>query len=146
MIILGTKQENYALLMTLGTEVVDYGHELYRMGMPKCTINGNKVLFMTVPKEGIDAQFDHLRELLEAEADGSIAPIPCKIGDRVWAIRSYNGSKHPQEGIVSEIYFLPDMTLQIVVKHVARGIFGKTIFHTLHETQEAIDRLEAEKA
>lgn len=64
--------------------------------------------------------------------------LPCKIGDRVWAIRSYKGHKHPQDGIVSEMYFLNDMRLQIVVKHVARGEWGKTVFATREDAVAAI--------
>lgn len=64
---------------------------------------------------------------------------PCKIGDRVWAIRSYKGIKHPQEGVVSEMFFTDDMQLMIVVKHVARGVWGKTVFGTYAETNKAIE-------
>lgn len=64
--------------------------------------------------------------------------LPCRIGDTVWAIRSFHGHKHPQRGIVSEMYFLKDMRLQIVVKYIARGEWGKTIFHTEEEAKRAI--------
>lgn len=64
---------------------------------------------------------------------------PCNIGDRVWAIRSYKGIKHPQEGVVSEMFFTKDMQLMIVVKHVARGIWGETVFGSYKEASEAIE-------
>lgn len=66
------------------------------------------------------------------------AEVPCKIGDMVWAIRSYKGYEHPQMGVVSGMYFLPDMTLQIVVKHIARGKFGKTVFLTEADALDVI--------
>ena len=66
--------------------------------------------------------------------------LPCKIGDRVWAIRSYKGIKHPQEGIVSEMFFTNDMQLMIVVKNVARGTWGKTVFSSYKETDNAIEK------
>ena len=65
--------------------------------------------------------------------------LPCKIGDFVWAIRNYNGHKHPQRGIVSDMYFSNDMRLQVVVKHVARGEWGKTVFATDKEAYAAIE-------
>ena len=65
--------------------------------------------------------------------------IPCRIGDTVWAIRTYRGHKRPQKGLVKEMYFLPDMTLQIVVSHIARGKFGETVFLTEAETLNAIN-------
>lgn len=66
--------------------------------------------------------------------------LPCKIGDMVWVIRNYKGQDHPQMGIVSGMYFLPDMTLHIVVKHIARGKFGKTVFLTENDAIDAIER------
>lgn len=73
-------------------------------------------------------------KLLEVDA----VEVPCKIGDFVWAIRSFNGHKHPQRGIVSDMYFTKDMKLQIVVKYVARGEWGKTVFATDTEAYAAI--------
>lgn len=64
--------------------------------------------------------------------------VPCRIGDRVWAIRSFKGVKHPQDGIVSDMIFTKDMKLHIVVKYVARGEWGKTVFATCEEAQAAI--------
>ena len=64
--------------------------------------------------------------------------VPCKIGDFVWAIKNFNGHKHPQRGIVSDMYFLKDMSLQIVVKYVARGKWGETVFATDKEAYAAI--------
>ena len=64
--------------------------------------------------------------------------LPCKIGDFVWAIRSFKGHKQPQRGIVSEMFFTNDMRLNIVVKYVARGEWGKTVFATDKEAYAAI--------
>lgn len=64
--------------------------------------------------------------------------LPCKIGDFVWAIRNFKGHKHPQRGIVSDMFFTRNMKLQIVVKYVARGEWGKTVFATEKEAQAAI--------
>lgn len=71
---------------------------------------------------------------------GMLVEVPCKIGDMVWAIRNYKGHKHPQMGVATGMYFLPDMTLQIVVKHIARGKFGKTVFLTEADALDAIER------
>lgn len=74
----------------------------------------------------------------DAEEQGLLVRLPCKIGDTVWGIRAYKGTKHPQQGIVSEMYFLPDMSLQIVIKHVCRGKFGETVFLTREEAEQAL--------
>lgn len=62
--------------------------------------------------------------------------IPCRIGDTVWAIRDYKGTKIPQQGIVSEMFFTGEnMRLCIVVRYVARGEWGKTIFGSYEEAK-----------
>ena len=69
-----------------------------------------------------------------------IALLPCKIGDKVWAIRNYSGVKTPKCGVVSEMYFIEKMRLCIVVKNVARGEWGKTVFATCEEATAHIER------
>ena len=64
--------------------------------------------------------------------------LPCRIGDTVWAIRSYNGRKIPQKGIVSEMFFCDGMKLCIVVRRIARGEWGKTVFPTKEDAKLAI--------
>lgn len=72
---------------------------------------------------------------------GLLYEIPLKIGDTAWVIRRYQGHPHAQKGIVSELYFLPDMTLHAVIKHVARGEIGKTVFLTERNALDAIERM-----
>ena len=69
-----------------------------------------------------------------------VVELPCRIGDRVWAIRNYKGVKIPKEGIVSQMYFSDDMELVICVKFEARGLWGKTVFATKEEAQAEIAR------
>ena len=81
-------------------------------------------------------------EAIEACAEylllNGVITLPCKVGDTVWAIRDFKGIKHPQEGIVSEMYFTKEMKLHIVVKYVARGEFGKTVFLTREAAEAAL--------
>ena len=67
-----------------------------------------------------------------------ILDIPCKIGDTVWAIRKYNGVPTPIKGKVSQMYFLDDMRLAIVVKGIARGEWGKSIFASREEAEKRL--------
>lgn len=67
-----------------------------------------------------------------------IINIPCKIGDTVYAIRRYNGERSVKQGKVSQMFFTDDMELCIVVAHVARGLWGKTIFGSVGEAVKAI--------
>lgn len=72
------------------------------------------------------------------QSGGETIVLPCKIGDTVWAIRNYHGVKHPQQGVVTDMFFLSNMELQIVVKFVARGKWGENIFATKEDAEKAI--------
>ena len=67
--------------------------------------------------------------------------LPCKIGDRVWAIRNWKGVPNASEGIVSEMFFNKDMELMIVVKHIARGKWGEKVFATQEDAEAHIVRI-----
>lgn len=84
--------------------------------------------------------FERLAHYEDLEEQGRLVRVPCKIGDTVWAIRSYHGILRPQQGVVSEMYFRLDMTLQIVVKYVTRGELGRTIFLTREEAEAALQK------
>lgn len=76
--------------------------------------------------------------------------LPCKIGDYAYAIRNYKGHIHPQRGIVSEMYFLPNrnggMKLCVAVKGIARGEWGNEIFATDAAAYAEIERRNNGKA
>lgn len=67
--------------------------------------------------------------------------IPCKIGDRVFAIRNYGGKPQVYAGHVSEMCFIKDMKLSITVRGVARGTWGKNIFATREECEKRISEI-----
>ena len=70
------------------------------------------------------------RVLIQA-SEANAVPLPCKVGDEVWAIRQYRHIKIPVKGKVSEMYYIDEsMTLCIVVKGVCRGEWGKAVFPT----------------
>lgn len=66
--------------------------------------------------------------------------IPCKIGDRVWAIRSFGGVWQVKSGRVSEMFYVgEEMKLCIVVWNLTRGQWGKKIFGTYEEAEKALE-------
>ena len=71
--------------------------------------------------------------------------LPCRIGDTVWAIRSFHGIKSPQKGIVGDMFVTRDMELVIVVKYVARGKWGETVFATCEDAANAIARMRKDR-
>jgi RNA polymerase subunit RPABC4/transcription elongation factor Spt4 len=104
--------------------------------MQPVTLNGDAARSFALAAELSEAKqaLAALRADIEA---GRLVRVPCKRGDTVWAVRSYRDFKHPQQGVVSEMYFNPDMKLHVIVKHVARGELGKTVFLTHDEAEQA---------
>ena len=87
---------------------------------------------------------NRLCDLEDKIEQGKIVELPCKIGDEVWINRYFHSKLLPQKGIVSEMKFLPNMELQIVVKYVGRGRWGKDIFATPEEAKKKLKELEGE--
>lgn len=82
--------------------------------------------------------FQAAAKIIELLPKAKAVALPCRIGDRVWAIRNYKGVKIPKEGVVREMFFTDDMELVICVKGAARGLWGKTVFATEKEAAAAI--------
>jgi hypothetical protein len=84
---------------------------------------------------GIAMGLEFAKYLLEDAP--AVNPLPCKIGDTVWTFRNYWGTPIIKSGVVSEMFYLDDMRLAIVVKNTARGFWGKDIFATYEEAEAA---------
>ena len=97
-----------------------------------------------ISRKALIAEYDRVhigppggaRKLMEDAP--AVNPLPCKIGDTVWAIRNIKGVKQPQNGIVGEMFYTDDMRLCIVVRYIARGEWGKKVFATREEAEAAI--------
>ena len=99
--------------------------------------------------QALGVEPSHIRELAEADKDGRVVVLPCKVGDTVWRIVR-DGNPHITRDEVRDMYFADDMTL--CVELVGRRViftekFGKTVFLTREEAERALeDRKEAEHA
>jgi hypothetical protein len=85
--------------------------------------------------------YNRLREYEITEEQGLLLRLPCKVNDEVWAIRNYKGVTYAQKGFVNEMFFTKDMRLVIVVKNIARGEFGKKVFLTKEEAEQALKQM-----
>lgn len=85
-------------------------------------------------------------ELLKAYEDametGQIIRVPCKIGDRCWAIRRTSGGERLFSTVVSEMFIDSAGKLTVVAKNVARGYFGETIFTDYEEARAALAEIQ----
>ena len=90
---------------------------------------------------------DRLRELAEADKDGRVVVLPCKVGDTVWRIVR-DGEPHITRDEVRDMCFADDMTLcvELVGGRVTfTQKFGKTVFLSREEAEKALQEMEAAK-
>ena len=115
-----------------------------------CNNHTNKVrdkLVELLVNSGCTADTDTFEELADYLLKNNGTVLPCKIGDEVWCIRSYNGNKaHPQKGQVVGMYYADDMRLVIHVKNIGRGFWGDRVFATEEEALENIMKEGGESA
>ena len=90
---------------------------------------------------------DRLRELAEADKDGRVVVLPCKVGDTVWRIVR-DGEPHITRDEVRDMYFADDMTpcVELVGGRVTfTEKFGKTVFLSREEAEKALQKMEDKK-
>jgi hypothetical protein len=71
---------------------------------------------------------DRLREICAAERDGRLVVLPCKVGDTV-----YSTSPNQDKAIAC---YVP--SLHTIARWIEDGVFGKTVFLTRAEAEEAL--------
>lgn len=94
---------------------------------------------------------DRLRELSEADKDGRVVVLPCKVGQRVFALMDMD--KHISEcevkriGMGNEIGFIGLEPIGARGREygVSLNGFGKTVFLTREEAEKALEEREGKK-
>lgn len=78
----------------------------------------------------------HIRELAEADKDGCVVVLPCKLGTKVYRIR-YEIADYPDEPDleIADTWFTPEY----------REDIGKTVFLTREEAERALQEMEGKK-
>ena len=96
--------------------------------------------------QALGVEADRLRELAEADKDGRVVVLPCKVGDGLWTFCS-----HPVEQVysftVTDISTLNGRTLLNTSRcgvMDARDV-GKTVFLTREEAKKALQEMEGKK-
>lgn len=94
---------------------------------------------------------DRLRELAEADKDGRVVVLPCKVGQRVFAL--LDTDKHISECKVKQIVLGDEIGFVDLEPVGARGReygvsikgFGKTVFLTREEAEKALEAMRKEE-
>ena len=90
--------------------------------------------------------YDRLRELAEADKDGRVVILPCKVGQRVFALMDKHISECEvkQIGMGNEIGFIGLEPIGARGREygVALNGFGKTVFLSREEAEKALQEME----
>lgn len=83
--------------------------------------------------QALGVEADRLRELAEADKDGRVLILPCKLGTKVYRIR-YEIADYPDEPDleIADTWFTPEY----------RDDIGKTVFLTRAEAERALKEME----
>ena len=90
--------------------------------------------------------YTRLRELAEADKDGRLVVLPCKVGDTVYRIVR-DADPHIARDEVRNMYFADDMTLCVELvggRIILSEKFGKTVFLTREEAKRALEAMKDE--
>ena len=99
--------------------------------------------------DGVDV--DRMKELTEADKDGRLVVLPCKVGQRVFALLDtdthISECEVKQIGLGNEIGFvgLEPIGARGREYGVALNGFGKTVFLTREEAEKALAEMEGKK-
>ncbi len=80
--------------------------------------------------------FKRIVELMEAEKDGRLVELPCKIGDTVYRLCDPKSHKYVGERIVASVSLCGNNSWQIMT--TTEDWLGKTVFLTREEAEAAL--------
>ena len=115
----------------------------------KATFTEDTMINLAAQALGVEPS--RLRELAEADKDGRCVMLPCKVGQRVFALMDMD--KHISEcevkqiGMGNEIGFIGLEPIGARGREygVALNGFGKTVFLTREEAEKALQEMEGKK-
>ena len=101
---------------------------------------------MMAALNSIGGGYDRLRELAEADKDGRIVVLPCKVGDTVYEVTSRKTISEYRVKAIRVELFCTFIEWDIVAGFVDKSIFGvqvnelgKTVFLTREEAEKALE-------
>ena len=80
----------------------------------------------------------HIRDLLQAEQEGRLVVLPCKVGDDVWFVRKFGKGQCIKRAEVSCINIDFRGEVFVSARRISGGYIGKTVFLTREEAEAAL--------
>ena len=98
-----------------------------------------------------DCDLDRLEKLAEADKDGRLVVLPCKVGDTVYEVTSRKTKSEYRVKAIRVELFCTFIEWDIVAGFVDKSIFGvpvdeigKTVFLTREEAEKALEAMKDE--
>ena len=104
----------------------------------------NETAILKLAAQALSTTPDHLRDLLQAEQDGRLVVLPCKVGDRVFHVRRVTQAEAKRMGAPTRhrgIVYYEDRPFAIKEKLCTKSDYaqiGKTVFLTREEAEAAL--------
>ena len=114
--------------------------------MPRLTFEGNFCDIAmcrenTCPYNGMCSQrqtWERLKAYEDAEQDGRLVVLPCKVGDDVWFVRKFGKERCIKRAEVSCINIDCRGKVFVSARRISGGYIGKTVFLTREEAEAAL--------
>ena len=91
---------------------------------------------------GVD-DLKHIQNLIDAEEQGLLLRLPCKVGDTVWSIEMCNENGRIEEFTVTSFNF-SDGRIYAKQGYVFIGEVGFTVFATKEEAEQKLAEIRGE--
>lgn len=100
------------------------------------TATASLPMFVKVASAALGTTPDHLRELAEADKDGRLVVLPCKVGDTVYLIVTKRARNY-----TPEFRFVKKSRLTFLNMERILQDFGKEAFLTREEAEKALEAM-----
>ena len=98
------------------------------------TVTASIPVFVKVTSAALGTTPGHLRELVEADKDGRLVVLPCKVGDTVYLIVTKRAKVY-----MPEFSFVKKSRLTFFNMERVLQDYGKTVFLTREEAEKALE-------
>ena len=88
--------------------------------------------------------FDELLEKRNAEEQGLLLRLPCKVGDTLWWTNAYGDLCSSEVNSMFIEHGIDGIVIETFICNIAGKEIGKTVFFTKEEAKQALARMEKE--